>query len=244
MIISNKDWLNYINKLSKLSSKAGELVQEWVDKNGLSDTNALIEYAHAVVVKYGEGSAELSCQMYDAIADLEHASVPAAEPATPASFNETAKAIRGALKQSPSGQLLDSATQRLVKRAGADTTLNNAIRDRAQFAWVPHGDTCAFCITLAGRGWQNASKAALKGGHAEHIHAHCDCQYAIRFNNKTNIKGYDPEKYRQMYYAEDGKPQEKINAMRRKNYAQNKDEINARKRELYAAKKPDTTPFI
>ena len=45
--------------------------------------------------------------------------------------------------------------------------LKNALRDGAEFAWVPNGDTCAFCMTLASRGWQRASKRAIKNGHAE-----------------------------------------------------------------------------
>ncbi|MBR4692904.1 MAG: hypothetical protein IKP17_09110 [Oscillospiraceae bacterium] len=38
---------------------------------------------------------------------------------------------------------------------------------------MPSGDTCAFCITLASRGWQKAGREAIKGGHAEHIHNNC-----------------------------------------------------------------------
>lgn len=53
---------------------------------------------------------------------------------------------------------MQRGVSRLVKRAGADTTLKNAQRDGAEFAWVPHGDSCAFCLTLASRGWQRASQ--------------------------------------------------------------------------------------
>lgn len=234
MKISSLDWTNYISKLSRLSTKSGQLMQNYIDKNGFADRNALIEYAHALVTKYGEGSSELACQMYDAIAEMENADVLAAVPSQVATIGQTAKAINGSLKQSSTGQLIESAVQRLVKQASADTTLQNAIRDKAQFAWIPYGDTCPFCITLASRGWQNASSKALNNGHAEHIHSHCDCQYAIRFNKKTNVEGYDPQKYADMYYSENGKPQDRINAMRRKSYAENKDVINAQKRETYA----------
>ena len=126
----------------------------------------------------------------------------------------------------------------MVKQAGADTTLRNALRDGAEFAWVPAGDTCAFCLTLASRGWQRASKKAVKGGHAEHIHSNCDCTYAIRFDGKGGVAGYDPDKYRAMYDAAEGDtPREKINAMRRENYAEHREEINAQKRAAYAERK-------
>ena len=101
------------------------------------------------------------------------------------------------MKQSQSK--VPATVARLVKQVGADTTLKNAKRDGAQFAWIPHGDTCAFCITLASRGWQYMSDEALKGGHAEHIHANCDCEYAVRFDGHSTVAGYDPDKYLEEY---------------------------------------------
>lgn len=234
MTISTKDWTNYIQRLSKLSNTAGQLMRLYVEKNGFEDINALITYANALVIKYGEGTATLACQMYDAIAELQKAAVHAAIPAEVATVGEVAKSINGSLKQSPTGQLLDTVVSRLVKQTGADTTLKNAIRDNAQFAWIPSGDTCAFCIALSSRGWQYASKNSLKNGHAEHIHSHCDCQYAIRFNNNVDVEGYDPDKYLEMYNSYGGKPQDRINAMRRENYKLNKERINEQKREAYA----------
>lgn len=239
--ISLKEWSKYRTTLALLSQLASDEFRDHFLKkpNGLSDVsiNEVIDYAFALVTKYGEGSAELACQMYDDLARLSGVNVPSAIPAETATISETAKAINGVLKMSPSGQLIDSAIQRLVKQPAADTTLLNAKRDGAQFAWIPSGDTCAFCLTLASRGWQYASKTTLKNGHAEHIHGHCDCQYAVRFNQNTNVAGYDPQKYKDMYYAESGKPQDRINAMRRKMYAENREEINERKREAYAKRK-------
>jgi hypothetical protein len=133
-----------------------------------------------------------------------------------------AKAINGTAKLGNIGTMA-SSVGRMVKMTGVDTTMQNAIRDGAEWAWIPHGDTCAFCITLASRGWQRASKKALKNGHAEHIHANCDCTYAVRFDGKTDVAGYDPDKYKRMYYdAEGNTPKERINSMRREFYKQNK----------------------
>ncbi len=146
--------------------------------------------------------------------------------------------MRGVAKVSQNPGEMGAAVGRLVKRAGADTTLRNALRDGAEFAWVPSGDTCAFCITLASRGWQRAGKEAIKDGHAEHIHSNCDCTYAIRFDGKGGVAGYDPEKYRAMYEGAEGESsQEKINALRRADYAERREEINAQKRAAYAARR-------
>lgn len=237
MKITETTWLKYINRLSHLNNTAGDKMAEYIKKHGTEDTGSLIAYAQALVQKYGEGSAELACQMYDATAEASGVALPPAEPAAPAGYRETAGMIRDTL-QSP--LRMQAGVSRLVKRAGADTTLKNALRDGAEWAWVPHGDTCAFCITLASRGWQRASKKALKGGHAEHIHAHCDCEYAIRFDSSTTVAGYDPDKYLEQYKEADGD----INAMRRAHYAQHKDEINAQKRAAYQLRqqrKPDIT---
>lgn len=222
---------SYHARLSKLNEKAGQQMAEYVAAHGIEDGPALIAYAHALVTKYGEGSAELACQMYDALAEASKASVPAAEPAATAEYGEVARMVNATKRQNPAN--LPNGVRRLVKRAGADTTLHNAIRDGAEWAWVPHGDTCPFCIMLASNGWQKASAKLLKGGHAEHIHANCDCEFAVRFDGSTTVAGYDPEKYLRQYRAAGSD----VNAMRRIDYAAHRERINAQKRAAYAARK-------
>lgn len=230
MRITATAWAAYTQQLAKLNKKAGQLMADYIAAHGTGDTDALIAYAHALVTKYGEGSAELACQMYDALAAAARAGVPAAEPAQPASYGEVARMVQ-ATKASP--PQMRQGVSRLVKRAGADTTLKNALRDGAEFAWIPQGDTCAFCLTLASRGWQKASQTAIKGGHAEHIHANCDCEYAIRFDGTSTVAGYDPDKYLRRYRAAGSD----VNALRRVEYAKNRERINAQKRAAYAARK-------
>ena len=87
---------------------------------------------------------------------------------------------------------------------------------------------------LASNGWVNMSKNALEGGHAEHIHSNCDCTYMVRHTSDFKVKGYDPEKYKQMYDDAEGRTwEDKVNSMRREAYAENKDEINEQKRIAY-----------
>ena len=221
---------SYHARLSKLNEKAGQQMAEYVAAHGTEDGPALIAYAHALVTKYGEGSAELACQMYDALAEAQGVTLPAAEPAATANYGEVARMVNATKRQNPAN--LPNGVRRLVKRAGADTTLHNAIRDGAEWAWVPHGDTCPFCMMLASNGWQKASAKLLKGGHASHIHANCDCEFAVRFDGSTTVAGYDPEKYLRQYRAAGSD----VNAMRRIDYAARKDAINAQKRAAYAAR--------
>lgn len=232
--ISANDWAAYIRRLSALNEKAAQEMREYVAKHGFYDMNALIDFAYALATKYGEGAAALSAAMYDAIAELSGKLFDPAIPAETASYSQVAKTVQGVAKVSQNPEEMGGVVGRLVKQAGADTTLQNALRDGAEFAWVPSGDTCAFCITLASRGWQRASKRAIKGGHAEHIHSNCNCTYAIRFDEDSGVAGYDPRRYLDLYESADGStPKEKINAMRREFYAENKEEINAQKRSAY-----------
>lgn len=232
MTVSLNEWVKYRDLLAKLSQKAADEFRDavWSASGrwggvGLANIprDELIEFAYALATKYGEGSAALACEYYDAMAELSGVYLPPAVPAETATIAETGKAINGALKFSEDAAYISNVVGRLVKQAGQDTTLQNSLRDGAQFAWIPAGETCAFCLTLASRGWQYASKKAIKGGHAEHIHSNCDCAYAIRFNEKTNVEGYDPDRYLSMYRHADGStPQERINSMRRAAYAEDK----------------------
>lgn len=245
LTISMQEWRRYSEILKALSDTAAAEFRDALFKaNGYfkgmglkAPRDAIIELAYGLVTKYGEGAASAACLAYDAIAELSGVSVPAAIPAQTATIGEVAKAVNGTIKTG-NDEIVSGAIGRLVKLAGQDTTLQNAKRDGAQFAWVVRGDTCAFCITLASRGWQYASAQALKDGHAEHVHANCDCAYAVRFNENTKVEGYDPDKYLAQYRSAEGNtPDQKINAMRRRYYEENKERINAQKRDAYQRRK-------
>ena len=234
-------WNDYIEKLSRIDKTAATKVKAYLLKSGIPETyegtQTLIEYANSLVMKYGEASAALAAEMYDAISLAEGAIVPAAIPADIPEYGMVAKAINGTVKLG-NIEIIAGSIERLVKMPGADTMLKNAIRDHAEYAWIPSGDTCMFCLTLASNGWKTASKGILDGGHAEHIHANCDCTFAIRHNSSTAVEGFDPDKYREMYdNAEGNNSQDKINAMRREAYAENKERINAQKRSAYQRRK-------
>lgn len=238
MIISDATWkTQYIGRLRAINDAAAEKIRKYLEKHvivTLQDWNALIDFAYGVSTKYGEAAGAIACEFYDAVAAASGIVVPAADIAATASYSEVAKSIRGTGK-SGNIELMSGSISRLVKMTSVDTTMQNAIRDGAEWAWIPRGDTCAFCFTLASRGWQRASKKALKNGHAEHIHANCDCTYAVRFSSDDDVEGYFPNEYREIYLnAEGKKPEDKINSLRRELYAENKDKINAQKRAAYA----------
>ena len=230
----------YRDRLASISKKAADEVQQYMMDHGFDITEEFLDYTEAIVTKYGEAAGALSAQFYDDIAEYwteveakrSRRAIKAAEAAEVPTKAEIRKTVYGTLKES--AEKIPGALSRLVKRTAEDTTLKNAIRDGAEFAWVPAGDTCAFCIMLASRGWQRASKAALKGGHAEHIHANCDCTYTIRFNRKGGVEGYDPDRYLKMYEnANGGTWQQRVNDMRREQYAADPEKYRAQKRAAY-----------
>ena len=260
MTITKKSWSKYIAALRRINDKATESMMYYIQEYGMpqtpDDLSEFIYTAFNLSTKYGEAASALACEMYDAAAIASGVSLAAAEPAPTATYAEVAKAINGTLKTG-NAEIVSDSVGRMVKLAGVDTTLQNAVRDGAEFAWIPVGDTCPYCITLAALGWRNAGKKTLRGKHAEHVHANCDCTYAIRFNGDTKYDGYDPDYYDDMIrnmtdgeYDADSmirtagrtsrrseRDYDGLNMMRRSIYEQNKDEINAQKRSAYAKRK-------
>ena len=241
MRISQRAWTQYVNALRKINDAAFQAMKGYLDTYGLPtekwEEDALIDVATSVARKYGEASAAVSAEFYDKIGRLAGRTLPAALPAEDPTVHEVAKAVVGTAKTG-NPDIVAGSVSRLVKQQGVDTTMQNAIRDGAEWAWVPQGETCAFCITLASRGWQPASAKALKGGHAEHIHANCDCTYQIRFDGSSSVAGYDPDKYLEMYEDAEGKSsKDKINAMRRERYAENREKILEQKADAYEKRK-------
>lgn len=247
MTITSRAWKNYTTILRRVSDRASKEMEAFVtsQSNRFNEGiitrdeyyESVINYAYALATKYGEAAGAAACDMYDAISELQGATVPSAEMAPTATYGEVAKAVNGTMKTG-NPKIVGEAIGRQVKLVSVDTMLKNAERDGDEFAWIPMGDTCAFCLTLASRGWQEVSKITRKNGHAEHVHANCDCTYAVRHTNtkvQLDVEGYDPQEYLDMYYdTGEGTPKDRINAMRREFYAENKEAINEQKRSAYA----------
>lgn len=219
MQISERDWLRYINKLAEVNQAAAEQMQKFVSVNGLDGTDALIAYANALTTKYGEAAAALTCDMYDAIARAQGASVPSAIPAKTPSLEETANVINSALERAPI--TVPDETAKLVKKTSTRTMKKNAIRDGAWVALVPHGDACAFCKMIGSRGWE---PARTNKGFEAHLHKNCRCEYVVRFGDNLYVEGYDPDALYAEFVKYPGTWEEKANAMRREQSAAKKAE--------------------
>ena len=243
MKISQDAWKSYIDQLSKINNKAAEKVAEFYRAHPNVEMEELISYAYSVANYYGEAAGELACEMYDAVASTAPRVIPSAESAATATYGEIAQAIQGSMLRTNDPDAIGSVVGRKVKTVGLDSLINNSLRDGAEFAWIPSGDTCPFCMMLASNGWQRASKKALKHGHASHVHNNCDCTYAIRFDHDTEVEGYDPDYYKRMYDDAEGDSwREKVNSMRRNHYAENRAKIRAQQNAAHAARQNSRLP--
>ena len=236
-LIDKNLWTAYISLLRRCNEYSAKSVVKIYSRRRPtteSEWRDFLAETYAIIDNYGSAAAEAACEFYEEVAAVYGKNVLSALPADSPAFSEVAAAITAAAKtQNPA--LIGNVAYRFVKQRAADTTLKNAIRDGAEFAWVPHGDTCAFCLALASRGWQRMGKKARRGVHATHIHANCDCNYAIRFGSSGGVEDYDPEEYYDAYMnaSDSVNPNDKINALRRDYYSRHADEINAQKRAAY-----------
>ena len=217
-MLNESNFMTYVRKMHKLNKIAAQEMQSYIDQFGFDNMTYLVMKANQIATKYGEGTSSLACLLYDYLAEHQGAKVPPAVPAPTATMDETWGAVQGSLNEGE--DKVANAVSRLVKQAGADTIQQNAARDHAEMAFVPVGQTCAFCMMLASRGWESVGRNAKS--HAAHIHANCDCQYIVRFNSDEGVEGYDPNKYKKIYYDADpgGNWKDKLNAMRRDLHAE------------------------
>lgn len=243
--VKKKAWKAYSRRQRAQRDKAFAEMREFVLDAVADDldTRAIKAQAVRIAMRNGAASATLACEWYEAVAKAAGVAVRRAAPVVVANPGRISVLVEKAVPLIEVGDTegfataCGSAVASEVKRSASATMGANARRDGAEFAWIPQGDeTCAFCITLASNGWVRAKKSTAMGDHEEHIHPNCDCEFAIRFGDEGGVDGYDPSEYRQMYRdADGGTSKDKINAIRRDLYQQNKDTITAQHRERYAA---------
>lgn len=220
MTISGEAFAKFAQRLSKIRDEASTKILDYINKNKFLDfadsadpeaLKSFIDYCYGITTKYGEAAGALSAEMYDALAELSGVAAPPAVPGATPEYWEVRKTVDGVLKKSKSEKLLSAAIGRQVKSVEMSTMRKNAERDGAEVAWIPHGDSCPFCIMLASNGWKPARKAK----YADHVHANCNCELCVRFDGKTNVKGYDPARYKAMYDGAEGNSwKEKLKSMR------------------------------
>ena len=167
--------------------------------------------------RYLESARELGAQWYEYAAD------EAGEDVDPALMDEYSyegfdrrlgAAIDGYLDGEMDFSRFDRAVQEAiedeVRNAARQEVISNLDRDaradrragrkeRAGYARVPVGETCAWCFMLASLGYYYRSYESAGGVYPDHYHLHCDC-VVVPYSGPDAIDGYDDyERYREMY---------------------------------------------
>lgn len=231
-MISASEVRAYQELMKRINSRAAEDVARWLRVNAAAfaqdpelATRMLNAYMTELVANYGaaecaaidEYLSEL-CQAAGTV--YEPQQVPSQKPL----YGDVEQAVSRYVPRQDYDGLADAAkalvtmgTRRVANRYAQRAAVANGM----QFAWKPIGDTCAFCTTLASRGWQDTHREE----YARHVHPNCDCVMIFRRPGER-VDGYDPSSYLEEYENAPGETsQDRINAMRRQRYADGYGEV-------------------
>ena len=243
--VSKKAWEGYTKRLEAQRKAAYDDAYSWVMRHSTGDLTRMRRMMLETSLHHGRSTSALAATWFDQMARAEGADVAKAVAVNDPSNVRARRMAIASNKALPKlavgnkegfAMAIASAVAADVKRQATNTIMLNAQRANAEFAWIPGGDeTCAYCTAIAAAGWRPARKATALGEHADHIHDNCMCEFAIRFDESTKYSSYDESKYKDEYDGAEGSTsREKINSMRRDQYAENAEAIKERQRELYA----------
>lgn len=192
-----------------------DLGKLWDNLKGLgarTQRDLLLETIPALVERHGDIAATAAAEWYEKVRrkDTGQARYEAvlAECFPSQAVQDSIRWKAGVLWDDPEqmARFLMNATDRWVKYSGRATIMQNVSRDRARYAIVPQGKTCAWCTMLASRGFDYRDLDTARAS----MHEHCDCQPCPQWDVKqTIIAGYDPDamysRYLQAWEAVNGK---------------------------------------
>ena len=221
----------------------------------------IYQIIYQVVGVQGDIVATYAADLYDYIAraegrrNLESATIQ--EGATDQQLrNDAAYAVHMLMTGEEIEQWITDRVESHIRHAGNRTMEVAAIRDGRKYARIPtSAHPCAFCITMASRGFVYGSRQ--KAGEGNEYHPHCTCK--VIASDSGDVEGYDPQKYLDMYQGgyeraknddaaggtsshnalnglrrnlrDDPEYKAHENELRRAWYEKNKDRINAQRRE-------------
>lgn len=98
-------------------------------------------------------------------------------------------------------EIRNAARQEVIYNLDRDARADRRAgrRERAGYARVPVGETCAWCYMLASLGYYYRSYESAGGIDPDHYHLHCDC-VVVPYSGPDAIEGYDDyDRYLEMY---------------------------------------------
>ena len=172
---------------------------DWNDVPACRD--AVVDVVNAVLDNYGLAAGQAAADFFDAAREIAVGEKLGAAATADRDAAATEGAIRAFVDKVNGGDydafehLVLSRIDYEIKRAAGTTMMENAARDplSPRFARVPSGgETCKFCLMLAGRGFVYHSKKTA--GEFGHYHDNCDCRIVASWD-KDGVEGYDPMSY-------------------------------------------------
>lgn len=179
-----------------------ELAGWWatIDKSDLTALRTEVERFFPLLVEsYGEVAATAAADWYDVIYEERPrmaAGMRNEDIARARARWAIGEAWRGDAPQALS--TLSLVADEMVRQFGRDTIVRSAGANKRMWARVPAGsETCAFCLTMASRGFAYHSKEDAGGIAPDKFHGGCDCE--IVADDGEVPRGYDPDRMYEIY---------------------------------------------
>lgn len=192
---------DYEEKLSAIRSSAGIAFKTFALEQDLSKLgeearkSAIYHAANKAVSHLSDAAGSVACDFFDA-----HVT-----GAAPSEIAPLPKFIKRRLyehieKYAKTHEIGDDEFMRLLaEEVGGEavqhanrTTVHNAAKNGVRYARVPFGNSCAFCLMLASRGFVYHSTTSA-GEDKGHYHSNCHCKI-VAGKEGTEIEGYNLEK--------------------------------------------------
>lgn len=197
-MLSRSDLERYSQTNKALAEAAAtDFMKFWqlLDKTdpGIAYEEALA-YAEYLIEHYGESAALNASELYEATNDVSNAAVSGSVKRP-----ELERAIRFLVYEgtAQAAYAVRNMLKKQVKSYAHETMMDNSRSDGIRFARVPVGETCAFCLMLASRGFEYYSEESAGKGSLNAFHDDCDCEI---IGSDQKIEGYDPDYlYKEIY---------------------------------------------
>lgn len=217
---SYQDVWKYAHALEQVSQQAKADFLEAVKEVDFTDPAAareqLQDVVQGIVDHYGLAAQELGAQWFEYCEELATQAHPSQLVGDTGRYSTRSdvdqlvdKAIDGTIDQQKLVELLQGVVVEQTKRR-ARSEIESRITEKMQqdgtsgrrggvkygYARVPVGDTCAYCIMLASRGFDYWSEKTAKAA----SHKGCNC-VIVPFHEAGNIPGYEDKlaSYREQY---------------------------------------------
>lgn len=201
-MISDAMMLAYENSLKACSEAALAEFKARVAKLGANPADTgIVKHYRAVCRKYGIVASKVATELYTDLRSAEPIK-SSYKPLTMAGSTEPLKVKKGFSVQSAA----ELAIQSHIYSTAEKTLVSNAHRDPAKpkVAIVPHPGCCSLCISYGSRGFIYRSMETAN----RQRHQGCTCTPVIDFQEKTGVRGYDPDRLYSIYTGEEDYPQE------------------------------------